>query len=87
MAKTQINAWTLSAQIVNSRTADFRTGLVAYAMRHLVLTGRRPDLEGVFASIKGRAAHKFIAAVAGMLQAATIDEACNILRGQSVVAQ
>jgi len=84
MAKTQINAWTLSAQIVNSSSSDFRTDLVAYAMRHLVLTGRRPDLEAVFTSIKGKAAHRFIAAVAGMLKSATIDEACVILRGEAV---
>lgn len=84
--KTQINAWTLSGQLVNSRDTSFKIGLVAYAMRHLVLTGRRPDLEGVFASIKGRAAHKFIASVAGMLQVATIDEACNILRGEAIYA-
>jgi hypothetical protein len=84
MAKTQINAWTLSAQIVNSRSADFKSGLVAYAMRHLVLTGRRPELEAVFVAIKGKAAAKFIAAVAGMLKLGTIDEACNILRGEAV---
>jgi hypothetical protein len=85
MAKTQINAWTLSAQIVNSRSADWKTGLVAYAMRHLVLTGRRPELEEVFASIKGKNAHKFVATVAGMMKLGTIDEACAILRGEPVL--